>query len=346
MFARVFPRAIRHPLHTVRYSVSARPTAFLYHEDFLKHFTGNGHPETPQRLPAILDRLHVDKLWDRLYHHEPKLATVEEVQLVHNDKYVRQARQEIKAGYETLSTGDTNVCQDSWQAALRAAGAGIDAVDLLFQKRIRNAFLAVRPPGHHATPMRGMGFCVFNNIAIAARHAQVAHNARVLIVDWDYHHGNGTQSAFYADKNVLQFHTHEYGAYPGTGPASEKGEGAAKGNTMNNPLDAGTGDAEFISLYEEVLVPAALRFKPDIILVSAGYDSHKEDSLGNFSITSEGYAKLTKILMNLAEELCGSRLALFLEGGYNVKAQADAVSYTVRELLVGSGSPKALPSKL
>jgi acetoin utilization deacetylase AcuC-like enzyme len=311
------------------------PTAFFYHPDFLKHNPGPHHPECSQRLIKIIERLNADRLWEKLAHPEPKPASLETIALVHDPSYIKLARREIQEGRATLSTGDTAVCKQSWNAALLAAGAVTDAVDLVMAGRAANAFCAVRPPGHHARPKRGgMGFCIFNNVAIGARHAQKAHKVdRLLLVDWDVHHGNGTQDTFYSDGSVMQFHTQQRGIYPGSGKEDEQGEGSARGLVMNYPLARGTGNEEFKRLYHEKLVPAARRFKPQIILVSAGYDSHKDDLLGSLGLDEKGFAELTQIVKSLAEELCRRRLVMVLEGGYNLDATAASVSATLRVLL-------------
>ena len=282
------------------------PTAFFYHPDCLKHDPGPHRVECPQRLARIIERLKSDRLWEKLAHFEPKPASMETIALVHDPAYIKLARREIEEGRARLSTGDTAVCKESWQPALLAAGAATDAVDLVMAGRAANAFCAVRPPGHHARPKRGgMGFCIFNNVAIGMRHAQKAHKAeRLLLIDWDVHHGNGTQDTFYSDGRVMQFHTQQRGIYPGTGLENEQGEGPAKGLVMNYPLPRGTGNEEFRRLYQEKLVPAARRFKPQIILVSAGYDSHKDDLLGSLGLDEKGFAVMTQIVKSLAEELC------------------------------------------
>lgn len=311
------------------------PTAFLYHPDYLKHDPGRSHPECPERLTRIIERLKADHLWEKLAHPEPKPATMETIALVHAPDYIELARRQIEEGRASLSTGDTAVCRETWNAALRAAGAVANAVDLVMAGQAANAFCAVRPPGHHARPKRGgMGFCVFNNVAVAASHAFNKHKVeRLLIVDWDVHHGNGTQDTFYSDGRVMQFHTQQRGIYPGTGKGNERGKGAAEGLVMNFPLARGTGNDEFRRLYEERLVPAARRFKPQLILVSAGYDSHKDDPLGSLTLDEEGYAAMTGIVKSLADELCRGRLVLALEGGYNPDATARSVSATIRVLL-------------
>ncbi len=312
-----------------------RPTAFFYHPDFLRHNPGPHHPERPERLIRIVDRLKADQCWEQLTHCEPQPASEDTIALVHDRQYIRLARREIQEGRGHLSTGDTAVCKESSRAALLAAGAVTGAVDLVLAGRAANAFCAVRPPGHHARPQRGgMGFCVFNNLAIGARHAQQVHGVeRLLIVDWDVHHGNGTQDTFYSDGRVLQFHTQQRGIYPGTGWEYEQGAGAAKGQVMNFPLPPGTGNRQFQQLYQEKLVPAARRFKPQMIFVSAGYDSHKDDPLGSLALDEAGFAALARIVRSLADELCRGRLVMVLEGGYNPQATAASVSATVGVLL-------------
>jgi acetoin utilization deacetylase AcuC-like enzyme len=310
-------------------------TAFFYHPDFLKHVPGPQHPERPERLTRIMDRLKADHLWEQLSHPEPKPASLETIARVHDPKYIELARREIAEGRAGLSTGDTAVCKESWRAAIVAAGAVTDAVDLVMAGRAVNAFCAVRPPGHHARPkLGGMGFCVFNNLAIGARHAQKVHKIeRLLIVDWDVHHGNGTQDTFYSDGGVMQFHTQQQGIFPGSGSEDEQGEGPAKGLVMNFPLPRGTANKQFQQLYEEKLVPAARRFKPQFVFVSAGYDAHKSDPLGSLRLDEEGFAVLTRIVKSLAEDLCRGRLVMVLEGGYDLDATAAAVSATVRVLV-------------
>ncbi len=314
---------------------SSAPTAYLFHPAFLEHDTGRGHPESAERLVAINERLKADGLWERLVRPEPAPASTETIALVHDPAYIELVRREIRSGARELSTGDTMVCEATWRASILAAGAATDAVDLVFSGKAKNAFCAARPPGHHSRPKRGgMGFCVFNNIAIAARHAREVHGiGRVLIVDWDVHHGNGTQDAFWTDGSVCQFHTQQRGVYPGTGWADERGEGPAEGLVMNYPLVAGSGPDVFELLYREDLIPAARHFRPDLILVSAGYDSHKDDPLGGLALDEAGYARLTEIVLGLADDLCSGRLVMVLEGGYNLDALAGSVSATVGKMV-------------
>ena len=287
---------------------AAPATGYFTHPAFLKHRTGEGHPERAERLVAIEAALKQNGLWDRLAHPVLAPASLETIGLVHNADYIAVARRDIEAGRSVLSTGDTSVSPESWDAALLAAGAVCDAVDAVLAGKLRNAFCAVRPPGHHATPARGMGFCVFNNVAIGARHALRARGLdRVLVIDWDVHHGNGTQDAFWTDPAVLQFHTQERGGYPGSGKEGERGAGAAEGRILNIEIERGSGIEVFAKLYTEQLAPAARAFKPQLILVSAGYDSHGDDPLGSQSIA------LGQGLVGLYEH--GRGLDLFCGGG-------------------------------
>ncbi len=313
--------------------VVAPATGYFTHPAFLKHRTGEGHPERPERLAAIETALKQQGLWDRLAHPVPAPASLATLQLVHTADYIATVRRDIEAGRTALSTGDTMVSPESWEAALLAAGAVCDAVDAVLAGKLRNAFCAVRPPGHHASPARGMGFCVFNNVAIGARHALLARGLdRVLIIDWDVHHGNGTQDAFWTDPAVLQFHTQQRGIYPGSGKEGERGAGEAEGQILNIQLERGSGIEVFAKLYAERLAPAARAFKPQLILVSAGYDSHADDPLGGLGLRTEDFGRLTRMILDLADELCQGRVVIALEGGYDLDALGASAAATIAEL--------------
>jgi acetoin utilization deacetylase AcuC-like enzyme len=232
-----------------------------------------------------------------------------------------------------LSTGDTHIGPRSYDVAVKAAGGVLNAVDAVAAHKSKNAFCVVRPPGHHATADRGMGFCLFNNIAIAARYAQKKHGvARALIVDWDVHHGNGTQDIFYTDGSVFYFSTHQSPWYPGTGAADETGEGAGAGKTLNVPCPAGTGRNEILDAFQHKLLPAARAFKPELTLISAGFDSRLGDPLGQFTLVDHDFADLTRILLEIADQFSGGRLISVLEGGYNLSGLGSAAAAHVGAL--------------
>ena len=289
----------------------SKPTGLLYDDVYLRHLSGNtGHPERPERLIFIRDALEKAGLTQTLFSIHPRRVTDEELELVHKPSYVALVRRELSnlQGVRELSTGDTLVSPGSLEAAEFAAGGVLNVVDAVMQGKVKNAFAAVRPPGHHATPTRGMGFCIFNNVAIAARYLQKKYGLqRILIVDWDYHHGNGTQETFYEDGSVVYFSTHHYGAYPGTGSAAETGAGKGAGKILNVPLPPGASDAQILEAFQTKLVPAARNFKPDFILISAGFDGMRNDLLGVFDITPAGFAAITRIVVQLAKELCQGR---------------------------------------
>jgi acetoin utilization deacetylase AcuC-like enzyme len=314
----------------------ARPTGLVFDDVYLRHLSGNtGHPERPERLTAIWNGLQKAGLLGDVMRIAPRRVTDDELALVHERSYIQLVRRELSnvRGVKELSTGDTAISEGSLEAAEFAAGGVLNAVDAVMAGKAKNAFCAVRPPGHHATPTRGMGFCVFNNVAIAARYVQKKYGLqRVLIVDQDYHHGNGTQDTFYDDGSVLYFSTHHYGAYPGTGAASETGRGKGAGKILNVPMPVGAGDAQFLQAFNTKLVPAARAFKPDFILISAGFDGMRNDSLGVFDITPDGFAGMARVVVNLANEMCQGRVVSVLEGGYRLDGLADSVAAHVRAL--------------
>jgi acetoin utilization deacetylase AcuC-like enzyme len=295
-----------------------------------EHHPGSRHPEQPARFDAARNALEGLPLLAI----EPRVATEDEISLCHPRSYIRLVEREIMTGFHELSTGDTNISARSLDAALRATGAALNAVDAVFDKRVQNAFCIVRPPGHHATPVKGMGFCLFNNIAIAARYAQRKHGAgRVLIADWDVHHGNGTQDIFYADGSVFFFSTHQHPWYPGTGAPEETGEGAGAGMTMNCPFPAGSGRREIIGAFEKMLVPAAKKIKPELVLISAGFDSRIDDPLGNFLLSDADFADLTRVMLEIASQFAGSRVVSVMEGGYSLTGLASATRAHVEALM-------------
>jgi acetoin utilization deacetylase AcuC-like enzyme len=300
---------------------------------YRKHKTGSGHPESPERLDAIAEALKAKDIAPHLSAVEPRAATKEQILLCHDEALYDHVVERIGNGAGSLGWADTNVSADSLTAALKAAGGATAAVDAVVAGEVRNAFCAVRPPGHHATPTKSMGFCVFNNIAIAARHAQTQHKlARIVIADWDVHHGNGTQDIFYGDPSVFFFSTHQSPWYPGTGAKSETGRGEGEGFTMNRPFAAGAGRKEILGAFEE-LAERMDDYKPDLVLVSAGFDSRKDDPLGGFTLTDEDFADLTNLLLGVARKHAEGRLVSLLEGGYNLRGLASAAAAHVKALI-------------
>ncbi|HEV8346323.1 MAG TPA: histone deacetylase [Vicinamibacterales bacterium] len=318
-------------LLTLKNAASPQPqpggAQVFYDPAVLRHEPASDHPESPKRLDAVMGTVRSLERQGRLSVAAPRPATDEDVLLVHTSEYVKKVRAEIAAKRRTLSTGDTALSPGSLAAALAAAGTVVSAVDAVMNGRTRTAFCAVRPPGHHASQARGMGFCVFNNIAIGARHAQRTYGVdRILIADWDVHHGNGTQDIFWSDGGVLFFDIHQHPWYPGTGSADERGDGKGRGLIVNNPFPAGSGRTEILGVFREALVPAAERFKPQLVMISAGFDSRAGDPLGRFTLTDQDFAELTGVVLGIARQHAGGRLVSVLEGGYSLEGLPLAVS--------------------
>jgi acetoin utilization deacetylase AcuC-like enzyme len=311
-------------------------TGLLFDGFYLQHLSGGvDHPERPERLTAIQSALRRAGLFQCLHHIKPRVATEAELGLAHSESYVALVHRELSGlrGLGELSTGDTLVSPNSLEVAKLGVGGVLQAVDDVVTGKIKRAFCAIRPPGHHATGDRGMGFCIFNNVAVAARYVQQAHGlTRVLIVDWDYHHGNGTQDIFYEDDSVFYFSTHHLGAYPGTGCPTETGRGKGAGTTLNVPLPTGTSDAQILEALEKTFTPAARAFKPEFVLISAGFDAMRNDLLGHFDVTPEGFAAITRVVAELAGECCQGRVVSVLEGGYRLDGLGESVVAHVRAL--------------
>ena len=308
-------------------------TQVFFDPAMLAHEPSAGHPESPSRASAAIDAIRVLEQRGRLSVAAPRRAGEDDLLLVHSRGYLEQVRGDIAAGRRRLSTGDTELSSGSLTAALAAAGAVITAVDTVIRGGASNAFCVVRPPGHHASASRGMGFCVFNNIAIGARHAIRRHGVeRVLIADWDVHHGNGTQDVFWSDGSVLFFDTHQHPWYPGTGLQDEAGDGKGRGLIINRPFAAGAGRTEILTAFREVLVKAADRFKPQLVMISAGFDSRRGDPLGRFALTDADFADLTDILLEVARQHAAGRVVSVLEGGYALDGLSRAVSAHVGRL--------------
>lgn len=307
-------------------------TGYVYEPIFLEHDL-RGHPENQQRLTTIMRVLEEHGVLDRLTPIPAVPITAEWLERVHARDYIERVRQMAQRGGGHLDM-DTYVRPGSYDAALMAAGGLVEATRAVVEGRLSNAFALVRPPGHHALQSRGMGFCLFNNVAIAARHALSDLGlARVLIVDFDVHHGNGTQDEFESDPDVMYISTHQYPHYPGTGHWRETGKGAGEGGIVNVPLSGAVGDEGFARIMQKIVGPAAWRFQPDLILVSAGYDAHWDDPLATMLLSVSGYARIASALNEVAHELCEGRLVLTLEGGYHLRALAYSVLNTFKVLL-------------
>lgn len=309
-------------------------TGFVYDDVYLEHKTTPGHPESPARLTAIIEKLKTDGVYAQLVPLTPKPASLERIQAIHAPRYVERVRISCETGEEYLDSPDVPISRKSYAAALMAAGGVLRAVDAVMQGEANNAFCAIRPPGHHALEDRAMGFCIFNNVAIGTRYVQQQYGlSKVLIVDWDVHHGNGTQAAFYDDPSVLYFSVHQYPFYPGSGSEAEKGRGQGLNHTINVPLPGGSGDKVYLEAFEQKLRPAALAFAPQFVFISAGFDAHENDTLGGMRVTTEGYGKLTHIVKGIANQCCQGRLVSVLEGGYGLKGLAASVETHIRVLM-------------
>jgi acetoin utilization deacetylase AcuC-like enzyme len=302
-----------------------KKVGFIYDDVFLRHETPEGHPERKRRLIQVISVLQDSGLWDSLIYIKPRKADYEDVALVHDREYIEKIRN-FTTGY---LDPDTYVSEDTAEAALYAAGALIEAVERCKKGEIERAFCAVRPPGHHAESNRAMGFCIFNNVAIGARYGQKIGYRRIFIIDFDVHHGNGTQRSFEDDNTVFYFSTHQHPYYPGTGGDSERGVGKGQGYTYNVPMQAGAGDNDYLYVYENILPDLVKKFIPDIILVSAGYDIHKYDPLSNIRVSNEGLRSVVRSILS-----CATRPVVFaLEGGYDLNSLAQSVKITIEEML-------------
>jgi acetoin utilization deacetylase AcuC-like enzyme len=304
-------------------------TLYYGHPDFLLHTTGLGHPESPDRLRVITKALD-QPVFSTLMRRIPPPGTEQQTQLIHPLAHILRIRKALPAHGIRHLDDDTVLSPGSETAAFRAVGAVCEAVDWVLTEQADNVFCAVRPPGHHAEPQRAMGFCLFNNVAIAAEYARHRYQIeRVAIVDFDVHHGNGTQAAFYYQPQVLYVSSHEMPHYPGTGHPSETGVG----NIVNVPLAAGDTGAVFRKKYENIIFPALNKFKPELLLISAGFDAHKDDPLASIGLVEDDYRWVTQALMDIADRTCNGRLVSVLEGGYNLKALAASVAIHVKTLM-------------
>ena len=302
---------------------------------YQKHDTGFGHPEQPKRIKAVLKALDQAKLSEGFRKVEPRLCEDADILRCHTENYLASVKADVASGATTLRTGDTTIGKESLDVAKLAAGGLLSAVDEVLTGKANRAFCVSRPPGHHATPNKGMGFCLFNNAAVAARYAQQKHKVgKVLIVDWDVHHGNGTQDIFYEDESVFFFSTHQYPWHPGTGALDEAGKGKGLGTIMNRPFPAGSGhDAIVTSAFGDDLTKAMTKYRPELVIISAGFDSRLGDPLGQFRLMDDDFEALTKIILDLAKEHADGKVVSVLEGGYDLNGLGKAAAAHAKSIL-------------
>jgi acetoin utilization deacetylase AcuC-like enzyme len=306
-------------------------TALIADRRYLNHFAGRRHPERPERVKAMME---MAETLDRssLHFHSPREATSDEIALCHEQAYIATVARTAQFEHYDFDP-DTHTCADSFKTAILAAGGVLTAVEAVADGAADNAFAIVRPPGHHALPARAMGFCFFNNVAIAAAYLIRERGLqRVMIIDWDLHHGNGTQEIFYDSPEVLYTSIHQYPFYPGTGAMHQMGTGRGEGYTVNAPVPAGFGDAEFLDIFDQVILPIGRKFSPEFILVSSGFDGHFRDPLGELRVTEDGFAAMARRTKRLAAECCDGKLVAVLEGGYDLEALAGSGKAVIEEL--------------
>lgn len=312
----------------------------VYNDKFLLHDTGMYHPESPDRLKSIISGLKEPEIWNNLNHLIFDPADTEIIQKVHTKKHIEFIREKCRRAkvtnsFELLDAGDTPVCKDSFDIALLAAGGCISAVDAVMSGVLKRVFCAVRPPGHHAEGSTPMGFCLFNNAAVAAMYAKEKYNLkRILILDWDVHHGNGTQEIFYEDDQVFFISLHQYPFYPGTGAREEKGRLKGEGFTLNCPMRAGSGEENYLEAFEKDIIPVFNLFQPELFIISAGFDAHKDDPLANINLTEESFRKLTNYVVSYANKFSEGRIISILEGGYNLNALKNCVKIHTQTLIL------------
>lgn len=306
-------------------------TAYCFDPIYLQHDSGWGHPERAERLIAIDTKLQSFDFYEGLVRIKPVRADYSHIERIHSRDYILRVKHEIESGIDYLDSMDTGVCKKSFDVALYAVGGGLAMCDAIMRGDAVHGFCAVRPPGHHAERDYAAGFCIFNNIAIAARYLQYEHGiGRVAIVDWDVHHGNGTQHSFESDDSVLYISLHQYPYYPGSGSSRERGRDAGEGYTLNIPMSPGSGDEDYRDAFDDKIVPALDDFAPGFILISAGFDAHEADPLASIELSTGMYHTCTKMLKDVAARHSHSRIIAFLEGGYNLYAIAESSAAMMR----------------
>ena len=314
----------------------SRKTGIVKDERYLRHDAGFGHPESPQRLGATYAMLDAPDMAGKFVEIEPRYATHEEIGMIHSPSYINLVASTAGKAFVALDP-DTAATPESYDVAKLAVGGLFNAIDSVVSGEVENAFALVRPPGHHAGVSNAAGFCLFNNVAIGAMHAILKYTMnRILVVDWDLHHGNGTQAQFYDDNRVLYFSTHQYPYYPGTGAIEEIGRGKGLGYNVNIPLRPGTDNAQYVKIFRKIIYPLSMKFKPDIVLISAGFDPYYKDPLGGMKVTSDGFAYLTRILMDIADNCCSGKLVLTIEGGYHITGLAESIKAVLIEMQDGT----------
>lgn len=311
-------------------------TAYLYNEIYTEHDTGWGHPERSERLPAIDNQLRKNPFYKELIMIDIKKSDYKYIEAIHDRSYIERVEKEISRGTKYLDSMDTAVCDRSFEIALYAVGGCLNMCDTIMKGEADNGFCAARPPGHHAERTYAAGFCIFNNIAICARYLQSEYNLKnIAIVDWDVHHGNGTQHSFENDPSIYYISTHQYPHYPGTGSEGETGTGEGKGYTLNIPMRAGSGNEEYLAAFNGKIIPELDKFKPEFILISAGFDAHSYDPLSSIHLSSEMFYKFTRMLMDVARKHSKNRVISMLEGGYDLKGLAEGVENMMKAFVEG-----------